>query len=261
MKSAQSFLNLSQENVNTVIEVTRRREDVPRTDKYSSSFSFEKIINGSPKKQNLTRCRGRHRQGRPWEDRSNQADYQGWVLLRRSRLGRRAFFSRLGSHILPSHPRDVDDDVASRLLSAPCVVVPRSLAHVGLSNVSTLFFVSGGLLAGQVHGPPRFSGPNCRVQLFNYRVSGPAAAVPWPPLHARSKCEYIHTRAHVDAFWSSPPTKREARREKEKERQRGDQSLSSDVKPGSRQVEEIYFGKLSFDLHLLPFPGFSRIFV
>ena len=105
----------------------------------------------------------------------------GCCSARRSRLGRRAFFSRLGSHILPSHPRDVDDDVVSRLLSASCVVVPCSLAHVGLSNVSTLFFVSGGPLAGQVHGPPRFSGPNCRVQLFNYRVSGPAAAVPWPP--------------------------------------------------------------------------------
>lgn len=70
--------------------------------------------------------------------------------------------------------------------------------------------MSGGPFAGQVHGPPRFSGLNCRVQLFNYRVWGPAAAIPGP-LHARSKCEYIHTRAHVDAFRSSPPTKRETR--------------------------------------------------
>lgn len=70
--------------------------------------------------------------------------------------------------------------------------------------------MSGGPFAGQVHGPPRFSGLNCRVQLFNYRVWGPAAAIPGP-LHARSKCEYIHTRAHVDAFWSSPPTKRETK--------------------------------------------------
>lgn len=52
----------------------------------------------------------------------------------------------------------------------------RASLSLGISNVSTLFFVSGGPFAGLVRAPPRFSGPNCRVQLFNYRVRGPAAA-------------------------------------------------------------------------------------
>lgn len=86
------------------------------------------------------------------------------VDARRPRLGRRTFLSRLGSHILPSHPRDVH--VPGPRSVHPCA----RLVRAGLSNVSTLFFVSGGPLAGQVQGPPRFSGPNCRVQLFNYRV-------------------------------------------------------------------------------------------
>lgn len=201
--------------------------------------------------------------------RTKQTIKGGCCSARRSRLGRRAFFSRLGSHILPSHPRDVDDDVVSRLLSASCVVVPwlaRSLAHVGLSNVSTLFFVSGGPLAGQVHGPPRFSGPNCRVQLFNYRVSGPGRGRPLPPplslpLHARSKCEYIHTRAHVDAFWSSPPTKREGReREREKDREEINPFLPmwNQVRDKSRRF--ISALKLSFDpvcIFYYPFHDFQ----
>ena len=57
--------------------------------------------------------------------------------------------------------------------------------------------------------PPRFSGPNCRVRLFNYRVCRsphpPPHSFHWLPrrpihlalLYTSNKCEYIHASLRV----------------------------------------------------------------
>lgn len=68
------------------------------------------------------------------------------------------------------------DPLARSMWGSTCVRL-----SLGTSNVSTLFFVSGGPFAGRVRASPRFSGPNCRVQLFNYQVRGPRRGpVPFP---------------------------------------------------------------------------------
>ena len=59
---------------------------------------------------------------------------------------------------------------------------------------------------------------------FSYLITGfGAPRRPRPPLHLpRSKCEYIHTRAHVDAFLPNvyPPTKGDIYVWEERERER-----------------------------------------
>lgn len=64
--------------------------------------------------------------------------------------------------------------------------------------------MSGGPFAGQVRGPPRFSGPNCRVQLFNYRVRGPRRGRPWSPTRPLKMRVHSYARTRRDA---SRPTR------------------------------------------------------
>lgn len=70
-----------------------------------------------------------------------------------------------------------------------------------------VFCVWRALRWARARAPPRFSGPNCRVQLFNYRVRGPRPRLRGP-LHARAKMRVHNIRIrpeHVDT--ASPAAK------------------------------------------------------